>query len=149
MVNAARSGTQGLSLVGNSDRISILIVDDNTSGAQTLSMLLELDGYDVSVVNSGQEAIRSFHAQKPSFILLDIGLPDMSGYDVARAIRALPGGERTRILAVTGWGSERDQELAREAGCDLHMTKPVNFDNLEQLLQTREPIPELTELSGE
>lgn len=148
MVNAARTGSPIPHQSANSDRISILIVDDNTSGAQTLSMLLDLDGYEVSVANCGAEAIQKFHQTNPSVILLDIGLPDMSGYDVARQIRALPGSDRVTIMAVTGWGSERDRALAREAGCDLHLTKPVNFDHLERLLQGNILSEGVTRLTG-
>jgi CheY-like chemotaxis protein len=148
MVNAALTGAEKRPEPSNSDRISILVVDDNTSGAQTLSMLLNLDGYEVSVANCGHDAIQQFHEKKPSIILLDIGLPDMSGYEVARHIRTLPEGEKVTIIAVTGWGSERDQALACEAGCNLHITKPVNFDRLEQLLQGEELVPGVTKLSG-
>jgi DNA-binding response OmpR family regulator len=135
MVNPARTGSLAIPHPGNSDRLSILIVDDNTSGAQTLRMLLDLDGYEVSVASCGAEALRLFQEREPSVVLLDIGLPDMSGYDVARHIRELPGGDTVTIMAITGWGSERDRALAQESGCDLHITKPVNFDRLERLLQ--------------
>ena len=126
----------------------ILIIDDNTSGAQTLSMLLDLDGYEVSIANCGKDALARFSEITPSIILLDIGLPDMSGYDVARQIRAMPEGRNVTIMAVTGWGSERDQELAQSAGCDLHITKPVNFDRLERLLKGEEVLDGITRLSG-
>jgi len=149
MVNAARTGSLAIPHPGNSDRNSILIVDDNTSGAQTLRMLLDLDGYEVSVANCGAEAIRQFKERAPSVILLDIGLPDMSGYDVARCIREIPGGDKVTIMAVTGWGSERDRTLAQDAGCDLHITKPVNFDRLEQLLQGDTPAEGVTRLTRE
>lgn len=147
MVNAARTGSLPSLSPGNSDRVSILIVDDNTCGAQTLSMLLDLDGYEVSIANNGKDALARFPAIKPSVILLDIGLPDMSGYDVARGIRAMPEGEKVTIMAVTGWGSERDQALAQSAGCDLHLTKPVNFDRLERLLKGEEVFDGVTKLS--
>ena len=118
MVNAARTTPRLPVSPGNSDRNTILIVDDNTSGAQTLRMLLELDGYEVSVASCGEDALRQFQANKPSIILLDIGLPDMSGYDVARGIRLTSEGELVTIIAINGWGGERDQALARNAGCD-------------------------------
>jgi CheY-like chemotaxis protein len=136
MTNAVHAGSPISLTPGNSDRISILVVDDNTCGAQTLSMLLDLDGYEVSVVHSGEDAIHHVERCRPAMILLDIGLPDMSGYDVARRIRNLPHGHLPFIMALTGWGSEQDQERAREAGCDLHMTKPVNFEHLEQVLKS-------------
>lgn len=135
MTNAVPAGSLPVLTPRNSDRVSILVVDDNTSGAQTLSMLLDLDGYEVSVVNCGEDAIHHVDRFKPAMILLDIGLPDMSGYDVARRIRGLPHGHVPFIMAVTGWGTEEDQERAREAGCDLHMTKPVNFEHLERVLK--------------
>lgn len=136
MTNAVHAGSPLSLTPGNSDRLSILVVDDNTSGAQTLSMLLDLDGYDVSVVHRGEDALHHVDRYKPAMILLDIGLPDMSGYDVARRIRELSNGHLPFIMAVTGWGSDQDQERAREAGCDLHMTKPVNFERLEQVLKS-------------
>ena len=146
MVNAARTGFSPPLSADNSDRISILIIDDNTSGAQTLSMLLDLDGYEVSIANCGKDALTRFSESKPSVILLDIGLPDMSGYDVARQIRAMPEGRNVTIM--TGWGSEQDQALARSAGCDLHITKPVNFDRLERLLKGEESLDGIARLSG-
>jgi len=142
MTNAVPAGSLPVLTPRNSDRVSILVVDDNTCGAQTLSMLLDLDGYEVSVVNRGEDAIHHVDRFKPAMILLDIGLPDMSGYDVARRIRGLPHGHAPFIMAVTGWGTEEDQERAREAGCDLHMTKPVNFERLEQVLQGVAVAPE-------
>ena len=148
MVNAARTTPRLPVSPGNSDRNTILIVDDNTSGAQTLRMLLELDGYEVSVASCGEDALRQFQANKPSIILLDIGLPDMSGYDVARGIRLTSEGELVTIIAITGWGGERDQALARNAGCDLHVTKPVDFDRLERLLHGEEISDGVTTLSA-
>jgi DNA-binding response OmpR family regulator len=111
-------------------------------------MLLELDGYEVSVASCGEDALRQFQANKPSIILLDIGLPDMSGYDVARGIRLTSEGELVTIIAITGWGGERDQALARDAGCDLHVTKPVDFDRLERLLHGEEISDGVTKLSA-
>lgn len=148
MVNTARTGFPTPFCPDNSDRLSILIIDDNTSGAQTLSMLLDLDGYEVSIANCGKDALERFSEIRPAIILLDIGLPDMSGYEVARQIRAMPDGGNVTIMAVTGWGSERDQALARSAGCDLHITKPVNFDRLERLLKGEEVLDGITRLSG-
>ena len=148
MVNAARTTPRLPVSPGNSDRNTILIVDDNTSGAQTLRMLLELDGYEVSVASCGEDALRQFQANKPSIILLDIGLPDMSGYDVARGIRLTSEGDLVTIIAITGWGGERDQALARNAGCDLHVTKPVDFDRLERLLHGEEISDGVTKLSA-
>jgi DNA-binding response OmpR family regulator len=113
---------------------SILLVDDNTAGAQTMSMLLGLEGYSVSIASTGEEAVRIFKETNPSIILLDIGLPDTTGYTVAQRIRAMQGATRPTIIALTGWGTDKDRALSRNAGCDLHLTKPVDFDELELLL---------------
>jgi CheY-like chemotaxis protein len=112
-------------------------------------MLLELDGYEASVANSGREALELFEELHPSVILLDVGLPDMSGYDVARQMRAMPGGADVTIMAVTGWGSDRDKTLAQQAGCDIHITKPVNFDRLERLLKGEGVEDGVTKLSSQ
>jgi CheY-like chemotaxis protein len=113
---------------------SILLVDDNTAGAQTMSMLLSLEGHTVSIATTGLEAVRLFEELKPEFVLLDIGLPDTNGHAVAQSIRSIQGEARPTIIALTGWGTERDRELSREAGCDAHLTKPVHFDELESFL---------------
>lgn len=113
---------------------SILLVDDNTAGAQTMSMLLTLDGFTVFLATNGADALRLFQEIQPAFVLLDIGLPDIDGHAVAKSIREIQGHHRPTIIAITGWGTERDRELSRQAGCDAHFTKPVNFDELENLL---------------
>lgn len=120
---------------------SILLVDDNTAGAQTMSMLLSLEGYSVSIASTGEEAVRIFKETNPSFILLDIGLPDTDGYSVAQHVRAIQGDTRPTIIALTGWGTDKDRALSRKAGCDIHLTKPVDFDELERLLtEISEPL---------
>lgn len=113
---------------------SILLVDDNTAGAQTMSMLLSLEGHTVSIATTGLDAVRLFEELKPEFVLLDIGLPDIAGHAVAQRIRSIQGETRPTIIALTGWGTERDRELSRTAGCDAHLTKPVDFESLEHLL---------------
>lgn len=116
------------------DDPGILLVDDNDVGIQTLAMLLELQGFTVTLASTGAQAIALFKEQAPAIIILDIGLPDIDGYSVAAAIRESSQGQRPLIVAVTGWGGERDRERARRAGCDMHLTKPVNFDELERIV---------------
>jgi CheY-like chemotaxis protein len=105
----------------------ILVVDDNADAASSLAMLLELDGHDTRVANSGMDALTAVAGFSPHVVFLDIGLPDLSGYEVARRLRSMTGLEpRPRLIALTGWGQEEDRERSREAGFDAHLVKPVD-----------------------
>jgi len=112
----------------------ILIVDDNADAADTLSLFLEHAGAEVSVARAGEEALASFPLLRPDVVLLDIGMPEMDGYEVARRIRALEGGNETVLIALTGWGQESDQRRATQAGFDHHFTKPADLAALQALL---------------
>jgi CheY-like chemotaxis protein len=112
----------------------ILLVDDNPAGAQTMSMLLGLQGFSVVTASTGKEALSLFKENSPSVVLLDIGLPDINGLDVARAIRDAQGERRPLLVAVTGWGADSDKQKTREAGFDVHLTKPVNYDEIERVV---------------
>lgn len=103
----------------------ILVVDDNVDSAQSLAMLLELSGHEVELAHDGSDAVRGARRFQPDLILLDIGMPGMSGYDACRAIRQLPGAGSVRIFALTGWGMEEDRRRSSEAGFDGHLVKPV------------------------
>jgi signal transduction histidine kinase/CheY-like chemotaxis protein len=111
----------------------ILIVDDNEDAAGTLGSLLEAWGHEVYLTLDGEHAIEEIGAHHPEVVLLDLGLPGMSGYDVARRVRA-DDGRGVRIIAVSGYGRPEDVALARAAGCDAHLTKPVDLDALEDLI---------------
>jgi signal transduction histidine kinase len=113
----------------------ILIVDDNVDAADTMVMAMEMFGYDPRPAYSGTQALRSGDAFEPHVVLLDIGLPDLNGYEVARRIRDTRWGRCALLVAATGWGQAADRQLAREAGFDHHMTKPVNFDALQTLIR--------------
>ncbi|HUQ09839.1 MAG TPA: response regulator [Steroidobacteraceae bacterium] len=105
----------------------ILVVDDNVDAATSLAMLLELDGHDTRVAHSGIDALAAVTAFAPHVVFLDIGLPDLSGYDVARRLRSMAGLEtRPRLIALTGWGQAEDRLRSREAGFDAHLVKPVD-----------------------
>lgn len=117
--------------------LRILVVDDNQDSAETLSMLLELMGNEISVAYDGEQALAMANTEKPDVVLLDIGLPKMNGYDVAREIRRTPWGGDPILVAVTGWGQTEDKELSREAGFDHHLVKPVDHDQLLKLMQRR------------
>jgi PAS domain S-box-containing protein len=109
---------------GNQRRV--LIVDDNVDAAESIAMLLQASGFSVRCVYDGISALSVAAAYKPTVFVLDIGLPDITGYEVARRLRAQPEFARTPIVAVTGYGQESDRERSREAGIDHHMTKPVD-----------------------
>ncbi len=112
----------------------ILVVDDNVDAAQTLQDMLRLQGHDVRMCTSGREAITQVARDPPDLIFMDLGMPEMDGLTAARRIRALPEGSHVRIVALTGWGQERDRQRTREAGMDAHLVKPVNPVELASVL---------------
>ena len=114
----------------------ILVVDDNVDAADALTTLLELEGHEVRTVYSGEEAIDVLSLYGPDVILLDLGLPGMSGLDVARRIRATPATQDVTMIAITGWGQPQDREKTAEAGFDFHFTKPVDVGQLHQAIET-------------
>src|SRR5688572_25818266 len=114
-------------------RRRILVVDDNLDSADSLGMLLRTLGNEVRTAHDGLEAVGVAAAFQPDVVLLDIGLPKMNGYDVARRVRDLRG-EAVVLIAVTGWGQAEDRRLSKEAGFDHHLTKPINLDALRKLL---------------
>ena len=112
----------------------ILIVDDNQDAVESLAMLLRMHGHDVHTAHDGLEAVGAAAAFQPDTILLDIGLPKLSGYEAARQIRAREGGADIVMIALTGWGQDEDRRRSQEAGFNYHMTKPVEFDVLQRLM---------------
>lgn len=115
-------------------RRRILIADDNRDAAESLSMLLELGGHEVRVVHLGRDAVSLAGVFRPDLALLDIGMPDLSGYEVARLLRREPWAAKLQLIAVTGWGQEDDRRRALEAGFDRHFTKPIDPDALRALV---------------
>jgi PAS domain S-box-containing protein len=113
---------------------NILVVDDNVDSAQSLAMLLSQIGHRVRVAHTGQAAIESARAEAPEVVLLDIGLPEMNGYDVARRLRRQPATGRALLIALTGYGQEEDRRRSTEAGFDAHLVKPVDLNTLSALL---------------
>jgi PAS domain S-box-containing protein len=122
-------------------RIRLLIADDNVDAAETLAELMRIEGHDVRVVHDGREALAAFEEFAPEAALLDIGMPRLSGLEVARAIRRLPAGRRSVLIAITGWGQERDQREALAAGFDYHATKPVDPGRLQGMIAVRGVAP--------
>lgn len=117
--------------------LRILVVDDNEAAAQTLGWMLEMDGHEVAIAHSGQEALAV--SVQPEVVLLDIGLPGMSGYDVCREMNSDPRYKDAVFIAQTGWGQEKDRQAAFAAGFDYHLTKPVSMDDLNRLLSSGKP----------
>jgi len=118
----------------------VLVVDDNEDAADSLAMLLSAYGDAVRIAYDGEQAIELEAAFVPDVVLLDIGLPKVSGYDVARHIRAARG-SIPLIVAITGWGQQEDRERARQAGFDHHFTKPVDLDRLMDVVDRERPRP--------
>jgi PAS domain S-box-containing protein len=121
--------------------MKVLVVDDNVDAAETLASLLELLGLQTRCVHDGPGVRDAALEFVPDLVLLDIGLPGMSGYEVARQLRAHPLLARTTLVALTGWGAESDRQRARDAGFDHHLTKPVALPELEKLLQPQGSTP--------
>jgi CheY-like chemotaxis protein len=111
----------------------ILEADDNRDGAETMSMLLQLSGHEVYLAHSGAEALDVARRERPDIAVLDIGMPDLNGYEVAERIRHEAWGESIKLIAVTGWGQAEDKRRALAAGFNHHLTKPVDPSQLEAL----------------
>lgn len=114
--------------------LRILIVDDNVDAAEMLSALLEMSGYAAHVAHDGYRALELADELQPDIVFLDLGLPGMDGYDVAREFRARPHLKEVRLVALTGWGSEEDRARSKAAGFDHHLTKPTTFDEIRAVL---------------
>lgn len=126
-----------------SETYRILLADDNVDFVNSIGALLSAMGHSVVITHNGPDALTAASRFCPDFAFLDIGLPQMSGYDLARGIRRLACGTMTLLIAVTGWGQEKDRQLAFEAGFDHHMVKPVRFDQIEEILSNRSFIKKL------
>lgn len=127
----------------------ILVADDNVDAAESLALLLRLEGHVVEVVHDGAQAVAAAARVRPDVALLDIGMPRLNGYEAAQRLRAIAaGGEPMLLVAVTGWGQRDDRRRASAAGFDHHLTKPVDFERLRELLQAR-PVEAAAQSSGE
>src|SRR5690606_16035254 len=114
----------------------ILVVDDNADAAESLAALLEMLGAHARVTHDGIAAIAACRERLPHVAFLDIGMPSMDGYEVARRIRELPGGADVEVIALTGWGQDKDRRRSAEAGFDRHLVKPVELQMLRAILRT-------------
>jgi PAS domain S-box-containing protein len=115
-------------------RRRVLVVDDNEDGAESLAMMLRLLGNEVSTAHDGLEAVAKAAAFRPDLIIMDVGLPRISGLEATQRIRQQPWGRAVKIIALTGWGQDNDRQRSKEAGCDGHLVKPVMLADLEQII---------------
>ena len=123
-------------ITGNPDswRMRVLVVEDHADTAEKVSLLLSLAGHDVEVASNGEAAMAAAEANPPDVMLLDLGLPDMDGWQVARHIKAQPSKKRPLMVAVSGHDTVEARRRSEEAGIDLHLVKPVDPVRLHQLL---------------
>ena len=128
------ASTQAVTAAHRGTPRRILIVDDNPDIAASLALFLELEGHSVTVTDSGTEAVVLAQQIRPEIALLDVGMPGMDGYELARRLRASALDPRPVLIAVTGWGTEKDKDKAMAAGFDRHLTKPVDPDRLVELI---------------
>lgn len=112
----------------------VLIVDDYQDAADAAALLLGMLGHDTCIARSGAEALERYHSYRPELLILDIGLPDLSGYEVAREIRLHERGRTLFIAALSGWGAEPDRAASLEAGIDVHVLKPPTAAKFEELI---------------
>jgi CheY-like chemotaxis protein/two-component sensor histidine kinase len=134
-VPAARTEAGAPRSAATSRSLGVLVVDDNLDGAESLAMLLNMGGHSARSVHDGPSALQAVDELAPDVVFLDIGLPGMSGYEVARRLRARPALHGTTIVALTGWGAEEDRRRSREAGFDHHLTTPVDPAAVDAVLE--------------
>src|SRR5687767_15820805 len=134
MSQIPRSTTTQTTPAPGAQRLRVLLADDDRDGAKTLCALLELEGYEVRSVHGGQEALDAAREFRPDAVLLDIGMPKISGYEAARRLRHRYGDDCPVLVAVTGWKQASDRILASLAGFDHHVAKPYEPSELLRLL---------------
>jgi CheY-like chemotaxis protein len=116
----------------------VLVVDDNADAAQMLAALLEVQGHAVSVEYDARGALARARSEHPDVLLLDIGLPDMDGYELARRLRAQPENAGATLVALTGYGQNQDREEAQQAGFDHYLVKPADLNEVNEVLAQAE-----------
>lgn len=134
--NAANARTPPVPAAIPADALAkrVLIVDDNADAAETLAMFASMYGHEIRVANDGPTAISVAKEHEPQIVFMDIGMPGMSGYEVAKHLRSLPGWHDRLLVALTGWGTEEDRARSMAAGFDVHLAKPVDVAVVEKLL---------------
>jgi CheY-like chemotaxis protein len=120
--------------------LRVMVVDDNRDAGDSLGMLLRLRGMEAQVLHDGPSALRAMSTFRPEVVLLDLGMPDMDGYQVAQHIREDPGFDRVTLVALTGWGHDDFRRRSKEIGFDHHLVKPVDVESLIRLLGSKNQI---------
>jgi two-component system, sensor histidine kinase len=133
---AAAASRQASASVAPPSKRRVMIVDDSVDGAESMSVLLEMLGHEVRVVYDGASALSAAPEFKPEVVILDIGLPDLDGYHVARALRSQPETAGALLIALTGYGQESDRQRTRAAGFDHHLVKPASLEDVERVIAT-------------
>ena len=133
---ATRDASGGGDAAGTVSGHRVLVVDDNRDFAASLALLLTELGNEVRVANDGAQGLEVARAFAPAVAFLDIGMPKLNGYRLAEELRALPALASARLVALTGWGQEKDRQRAHEAGFDQHLVKPVKLEQIMAILQT-------------
>jgi DNA-binding response OmpR family regulator len=131
---AENDGSNGTTPVPEGRGWRVLVVEDDAIAAEGLARLLRQDGFEVRVAGDGLAALEVFQADHPDVVLLDLGLPFLDGYAVAKQLREQTSGKRPVLIAVTGFGQKEDRVRSYEVGIDLHLTKPVPIGELRQFL---------------
>ena len=147
-VQTASAAAQPAATAAAVPQCRVLVVDDNKDSADSFAEMLAMEGIAVSVAYGGRAAVRFAREQQPDAVLMDIGMPDLNGYEAAREIRAHFQGAGPRLIAMTGWGQPADQQRAREAGFDFHFVKPLALENLLQCLVPDTAMPRLAQAAG-
>src|SRR3984957_10674068 len=115
----------------------VLLVDDSIDAAEAMSMLLETLGHEVRTMHHGPSALARVDESAPEVVILDIGLPGMNGFEVARELRAREATRQVLMIALTGYGGESDRREAQQAGFDHHLVKPISFTEIENVIVDR------------
>jgi CheY-like chemotaxis protein len=131
---SAPAGVAGALHAGPAPALRVLIVEDNADAAETLADLLQLSGHDTRIAGDGSAALAAAAEMRPEVVICDIGLPDMTGHEVMRALRARAGAPRPFAIALSGYAQPEDKRRALDAGFDAHLAKPPRIDELERLL---------------
>jgi CheY-like chemotaxis protein len=131
------SGTDRLLSEGNEPPVRVLLVEDSSTVCKMMCMLLESHGHEVRAVGDGASAINAAREFRPDVVVLDLNLPDMSGYDVAARLKEIPELSATMLIALSGRGEAEAKRLSREAGFHHHLVKPAGIDQLESLFPPR------------
>src|SRR5262245_11188734 len=131
---SAKNDVSASDKIPNGCKRRILLVDDSQDTVAMMATLLQGLGHEVSTAFDGLQALQAAAESPPDVVILDIGLPKMNGYEVARRLKQEPGGKGIKLIALTGWGQEDDKQRALDAGFDYHLVKPVKIDAIQSLL---------------